>query len=687
MAKPTIQDYEAAIRKELPNTKSISLIGGLNRRNSFTFKVADTSDVISVVKILKKSSGADANINNEKKSLEAIDGMDDLRVSKLIGSGDLKVKTASMPYLVFPYYEGDVLSQLASGGRTCSEQEVSLFIKSVSETVIRLGDVGLIHQDIKPDNIIRLRTGEYIVLDLGISRFSKLEASFVKQQGPAAYLSMEQVELGTARNIVNQRRMSFLSDLNSVGIVALNLLLGDDFNRKWEVDRRKEAAERIRAGEIVEIHDPQLRELIASLLEASPSTRFLKLNNLLDFKPFIPTRPMNKRYWSLHKATGLTFIDKYSNENPDKPLGLVLSADAINSVANTTRTVSQLVDKGWKVAIDPSTHKLLYNLDHHAFLKDRQYYYDDLYEERFFDSSFTNTFVSQVVEFERSIDPTLYISPYFYIKSANSSLISVGINLYEETRKQLNTLSDSRPLALGLSVAKSLVMDAPSVDLLADQIVLLRSVDIVYLNVELTKSDNTPTKDEEYLRGIKRLVDRIATTKYVIVAQIDQASLGLLCTQNVAIAVNPHVGYRKNDIDEKLKEEKDENRFGPKSKDRRHRVYIPKLLTDLDVSRDLNNPGFKALDSSVNITGSKTSKYYALTLNTSDNEARNKQFTKEFSEQAAQLTQPTATLSKAEFKRIIDDSKIAYKAINDAGIKLDGNQSSDFLGIWEKVFL
>lgn len=687
MAKLTTQDYETAIRKELADTTNISLIGGLHRRNSFTFKVTSKSGDIKVLKILKNGSGVDANVNSEKEALETIDSMSDLRVSKLIGSGDIKVKTQTMSYLLFPYYEGEVLSQLISGGNIVSEDEVKTFVESVSETIIRLGDYGIIHQDIKPDNIIRLEDGSYIVLDLGISRFSKLEASFVKQQGPAAYLSMEQVELGTDRNIANQRRMSFLSDLNSVGIVALNLLLGDDFNHKWEVDRRREASERLRKGDFVQIKNPDLRELIASLLESSPSTRFFKLKNILDFKCFMPLKPISTRYWSLHKATGLSFLEKYADENIDAPLGLVLSAERIRSVPKTSHTVGKLVGKGWEVAVDPSTHKLQYIIDHHAYLKDRQYYYEDLYAEKFYDSSFTNTFVSQVVEFERSLNPTLYISPYFYIKNANDILISVCLNLFEETRKQLDKLGDNRPLALGFSISKNLINDSRSVDMFADQIISLPLVKIIYLNLELTKSDNMPMKDEVYLRGVKRLVALLSSTKHVLVSQIDQSSLGLLTRQNVSVAVNPSVGYRKNDIDEKLKGEKSDNIFGPKSKDVRHRVYIPKLLSDLDVSRDLNNQRFMRLDSTFNITDSSTSKYYKSTLNITDAKARNKQFTSEFSKQVSSLTKPTEKLSEQQLSLIINNAKIAYKALNDSGIKLDGDQSPDFLDVWEKVFL
>lgn len=685
MAKTDIADYEKAIREEF-DAKDVSLLGGVNRRNSFTFKVTDKSNTVTVIKLLKKDNGAEAKINDEKQSLKRIDDVPSIRVSKLISSGEIKIKTKKLPYLTFSYYDGSTLSELSKS--KWSEANVGSFLASLIETIMALAHADIIHQDIKPDNIIRQTDGQYVVLDLGIARFGSLEPSFVKQQGPAAYLSMEQVELGLEKNIVNQRRITFLSDLNSLGIVAINLLTGADFKNTWEVDRRSEAAERIRKGEIIEIQDAELRELIASLLEPSPSTRLYRLRNRVNFSDFITKPDYEVRYWSLHKSgTGLTFLKDFAKDNSDTTLGLVLSSETVQSVANTVKTVENLQEHGWEIAVDPSTHKLLFNGDHHAHLRKHKYYYDDLQPEKFFDTSFTQTFVSQVVEFERSLNPTLYISPYFFINKPTDQLLAIGFSLYDEFKKELLKLGDSKPVALGLSISKSLLERKEEVDKLADQIILHANTPVVYLNLELLKRDNSPCKDEVYLAGVNRLVSRLSTTKQVIVSQIDQSSLGLVTNKMVSLAINPSVSYRKNDIAEKLKDEKGDQSGGPKSEDRRNRVYIPQLMNDLDITRDLNNADFTKLDGKLNITNKTKSPYYTESLNIASNDVRNKHFTYEFNQQVNEIVNNDEVIARKNFAQKIKNAKDAYQAISDAGIKLDADQTGDFLPVWEKIFL
>lgn len=686
MAKTEVSDYQKSVQEEF-NAKSVALLGGANRRNSFTFKVTDKADNVTVVKILKKDNGTEAKINDEKQSLKQIEDVEGIRVSQLVSSGEIKVKNKKFPYLVFPYYEGSTLAELVTKD-SWTEQDVAAFLASLIETIMTLARAGIIHQDIKPDNIIKQADGQYIVLDLGISRFTSLEPSFVKQQGPAAYLSMEQVELGLDKNFVNQRRITFLSDLNSLGIVAVHLLAGSEFSRSWEVDRRSEAADRIRKGEIVNIEDTNLRELVASLLEPSPSTRLYKLKGALDLTGFTAKSEYKTRYWSLHKSgTGLSFIKDFAKDNPDTKLGLILSSETVNSVSNTVKVVESLLENEWDIAVDPSTYKLRFNADHHAYLKQHQYYYDDLQPEKFFDTSFTQAFVSQVVEFERSLKPTLYISPYFFISKPTDQLLAINLSLYDEAKKELTKLGDSKPLALGLSVSKSLLERHEDVDKLADQIILHVGVPIVYLNLEMTKRDNSPCKDEEYLQGVNRLVSRLSTTKQVIVSQIDQSSLGLVTNQRVSLAINPSVSHRKNDVAEKLKDEKSDQSGGPKSEDRRHRVYIPQLMNDLDISRDINNSDFATLDKKVSITGKVKSPYYTEALNIGSNDARNKHFTYEFNQQVTGIIDIDEISSKNKLQQRIEEAETAYKAISDAGIKLDADQTGDFLPVWKKIFL
>lgn len=98
-----------------------------------------------------------------------------------------------MPYLIMPYCpEGSLETKLGK----MSEQQMWKMIHDVASGLAYLHDKDIVHQDIKPDNILLDKDGNYVITDFGISTQARttLRKSVIASEGIAgttAYMGPE----------------------------------------------------------------------------------------------------------------------------------------------------------------------------------------------------------------------------------------------------------------------------------------------------------------------------------------------------------------------------------------------------------------------------------------------------------------------------------------------------------------
>jgi len=73
-------------------------------------------------------------------------------------------------YLVEELLEGGTLGQWLQQNGTCSEQQVRQMLAQVGEAVMEIHAAGLVHSDLKPENLYLTNTGRYVILDFGTAR-------------------------------------------------------------------------------------------------------------------------------------------------------------------------------------------------------------------------------------------------------------------------------------------------------------------------------------------------------------------------------------------------------------------------------------------------------------------------------------------------------------------------------------
>ena len=121
--------------------------------------------------------------------------------------------------IIMEFVDGENLQAKIDRDVTASEQEVVAIGAQVSRALAYAHDRGIIHRDIKPDNIHVTPKGIAKVMDFGIARFldSKLKTQTGISMGTPKFMSPEQV---TGKNVDGQ------TDLYSLGICMYYCLAG-----------------------------------------------------------------------------------------------------------------------------------------------------------------------------------------------------------------------------------------------------------------------------------------------------------------------------------------------------------------------------------------------------------------------------------------------------------------------------
>lgn len=126
---------------------------------------------------------------------------------------------ARHPFLVMELVEGGTLRELLAERGPMPPHAVAAVLRPVLGGLAAAHRAGLVHRDVKPENVLISDEGDVKIVDFGLVR-AVAEAGITSTSvilGTAAYLSPEQVKDGTA---------SPCSDVYSAGVVAYELLTG-----------------------------------------------------------------------------------------------------------------------------------------------------------------------------------------------------------------------------------------------------------------------------------------------------------------------------------------------------------------------------------------------------------------------------------------------------------------------------
>jgi serine/threonine protein kinase len=76
----------------------------------------------------------------------------------------------STAYMVMAFEEGQELGKALKAGRLCDEDEILEFLRQMMNALQRVHDLGFIHRDVKPSNILLRADGTPVLIDFGSAR-------------------------------------------------------------------------------------------------------------------------------------------------------------------------------------------------------------------------------------------------------------------------------------------------------------------------------------------------------------------------------------------------------------------------------------------------------------------------------------------------------------------------------------
>jgi serine/threonine-protein kinase len=125
-------------------------------------------------------------------------------------------------YFVMEYVEGPTIKDHLDKNKTFEEKEAVRIVLAIAEALKHAHERGLIHRDVKPENVILTRDGGVKLADLGLARITDDEKWGLSEAGMAIgtpyYISPEQVR--------GQTNIDIRADIYSLGATLYHMVTG-----------------------------------------------------------------------------------------------------------------------------------------------------------------------------------------------------------------------------------------------------------------------------------------------------------------------------------------------------------------------------------------------------------------------------------------------------------------------------
>lgn len=235
------------------------------------YDIVEQKDV--AIKILKEEYLGNEEFvrrfRNESKAVASLSHPNIVRIFD-VNFGD------RIQYIVMEHIDGITLKEYIEKTEALDWKETVHFTVQILRALQHAHDKGIVHRDIKPQNMMLLRDGTIKVMDFGIARFARDEVrSQDKAIGSVHYISPEQAGGGVT---------DAKSDLYSVGIMMYEMLTGHlpfDGETPEEVAVKQMQATPILPRQLKEDIPEGLEEIIVRAMQKNPSKRYQSAAEML----------------------------------------------------------------------------------------------------------------------------------------------------------------------------------------------------------------------------------------------------------------------------------------------------------------------------------------------------------------------------------------------------------------------
>jgi serine/threonine-protein kinase len=196
-------------------------------------------------------------------------------VAKLNHDGILQIfdyssEEAASSYIVTEFIDGQTLKQFLANRKLPVPELAALIVIELGEALSHAHSLGILHRDVKPENVMVRKDGVLKLMDFGVAQVVDLERMTVTGQilGSPAYMAPE---------VLDGRTLDFRSDVFSVGVMLYQMATGVlPFTGKnpHEVLRRVSDGKFADPRTVNRLVSDQLARVIARALARKPEDRF-----------------------------------------------------------------------------------------------------------------------------------------------------------------------------------------------------------------------------------------------------------------------------------------------------------------------------------------------------------------------------------------------------------------------------
>lgn len=178
--------------------------------------------------------------------------------------------TDEIQFIVMEYIDGITLKEFIEQQGVLRWKDALHFVTQILRALQHAHDKGIVHRDIKPQNIMLFADGTIKVMDFGIARFSRVDGKTLSDKtiGSVHYISPEQ-----ARGDMTDER----SDIYSVGVMLYEMLTGRkpfDGENPVAIALKHMQEDAVAPREIMPSIPEALEEIVIHAMERNPARRY-----------------------------------------------------------------------------------------------------------------------------------------------------------------------------------------------------------------------------------------------------------------------------------------------------------------------------------------------------------------------------------------------------------------------------
>ena len=224
------------------------------------------------VKVMLRSLGEDRKfVETFRREAQAAAALNHPNIVQIHSFGEEK----GQPYIVMELISGGRLDRMIAGGEPLDESAALKIGVEVAEGLKAANDIGLIHGDVKPENILLDSNGVAKVVDFGLASFKDKTAATDGVWGTPYYIAPEKVR---------GQRVDARSDIYSLGATLYHALVAKPpFEGQTALDVVKARLEQPppRLSEARPGVNPELAAIITRMLSPDPTLRYPTYTSLI----------------------------------------------------------------------------------------------------------------------------------------------------------------------------------------------------------------------------------------------------------------------------------------------------------------------------------------------------------------------------------------------------------------------